>query len=101
MKTIDEIYREMLACFGEETGLEPREGTDLSARMYALAAQVYALYVQADWTARQCFPQTAHALSVLSHGGEKGRVAVHALLAAAIFQELGLHALQADFIHLV
>ena len=59
MKTIDEIYREMLACFGEETGLEPREGTDLSARMYALAAQVYALYVQADWVTRQAFPQTA------------------------------------------
>ena len=59
MKTIDEIYREMLACFGEETGLEPREGTDLSARMYALAAQVYALYVQADWLTRQAFPQTA------------------------------------------
>ena len=59
MKTIDEIYREMLACFGEETGLEPREGTDLSTRMYALAAQVYALYVQADWVARQAFPQTA------------------------------------------
>ena len=59
MKTIDEIYREMLACFGEETGLEPREGTYLSARMYALAAQVYALYVQADWVARQAFPQTA------------------------------------------
>ena len=59
MKTIDEIYREMLACFGEETGLEPREGTDLSARMYTLAAQVYALYVQADWVARQAFPQTA------------------------------------------
>ena len=57
MKTIDEIYREMLACFGEETGLEPREGTDLSARMYALAAQVYALYVQADWVARQAFPR--------------------------------------------
>ena len=59
MKTIDEIYREMLACFGEETGLEPREGTDLSARLYALAAPVYALYVQADWVTRQAFPQTA------------------------------------------
>ena len=59
MKTIDEIYREMLDCFGAETGLEPREGTDLSARMYALAAQVYALYVQADWVTRQAFPQTA------------------------------------------
>ena len=27
--------------------------------MYALAAQVYALYVQADWVTRQAFPQTA------------------------------------------
>ena len=26
MKTIDEIYQEMLACFGARTGLEPREG---------------------------------------------------------------------------
>ena len=59
MKTIEEIYGEMMDCFGGETGLEPREGTDLSARMYALAAQVYALYVQADWVARQAFPQTA------------------------------------------
>jgi len=59
MKTIDEIYRELLSCFGERTGLEPREGCDLSARLYAVAAQVYSLYVQADWVVRQAFPQTA------------------------------------------
>lgn len=59
MKTIDEIYQQMLSCFGERTGLEPREGCDLSARLYTLAAQVYALYVQADWVVRQAFPQTA------------------------------------------
>lgn len=59
MKTIEEIYQEMLACFGERTGLEPREGCDLSARLYALAAQIYALYIQADWVKRQAFPQTA------------------------------------------
>ena len=59
MRTIDEIYQEMLACFGEQTGLEPREGCDLSARLYALAAQVYALYVQSEWVVRQAFPQTA------------------------------------------
>ena len=59
MKTIDEIYQELLACFGERTGLEPREGCDLSARLYAVAAQVYSLYVQADWVVRQAFPQTA------------------------------------------
>lgn len=59
MKTIEEIYQEMLSCFGEQTGLEPKEGTDLSARMYALAAQIYSLYIQADWVIRQAFPQTA------------------------------------------
>ena len=59
MKTVDQIYQEMLACFGRKTGLEPREGCDLSARLYALAAQIYSLYVQTDWTARQSFPQTA------------------------------------------
>lgn len=59
MKTIEEIYCELLDSFGTYTGLEPREGTDLSARMYALAAQVYSLYIQADWVVRQAFPQTA------------------------------------------
>ena len=59
MKTVEEIYQELLASFGARTGLEPREGTDLSARMYALAAQVYGLYVQAEWVVRQAFPQTA------------------------------------------
>ena len=30
MKTIEEIYCELLDSFGTYTGLEPREGTDLS-----------------------------------------------------------------------
>lgn len=59
MKTIEEIYGELLSDFGRRTGMEPREGSDLSARMYALAAQVYGLYVQAEWVVRQAFPQTA------------------------------------------
>ena len=59
MRTIEEIYQQLLDSFGSYTGLEPKEGTDLSARMYALAAQIYSLYVQADWVVRQAFPQTA------------------------------------------
>lgn len=72
MKTIDEIYQEMLACFGERTGLEPREGCDLSARLYALAAQVYSLYVQADWVVRQAFPQTAEGEYLDRHAQLRG-----------------------------
>lgn len=72
MKTIDAIYQEMLACFGEQTGLEPQEGCDLSARLYALAAQVYALYVQADWVVRQAFPQTAEGEYLDRHAQLRG-----------------------------
>ena len=72
MKTVDEIYGELLVSFGKRTGLEPREGCDLSARMYALAAQVCALYVQADWALRQAFPQTAEGEYLDAHAQLRG-----------------------------
>ncbi|NLF35065.1 MAG: baseplate J/gp47 family protein [Clostridiales bacterium] len=59
MKTVDEIYREMLAAFAEETGMELTGTSDLAVRLYAVAAQVNGLYIQGDWVLRQCFPQTA------------------------------------------
>ena len=40
MKTVEEIYREMMACFAQETGMEPDGTGELAVRMYALAAQV-------------------------------------------------------------
>ena len=61
-----------MASFGKRTGLEPREGCDLSARMYALAAQVCALYVQADWVLRQAFPQTAEGDYLDAHAQLRG-----------------------------
>ena len=72
MKTIDGIYQEMLSCFGERTGLEPREGCDLSVRLYAVAAQVYSLYIQADWVIRQAFPQTAEGEYLDRHAQLRG-----------------------------
>ena len=72
MRTVEEIYQEMLACFGDRTGLEPREGCDLSARLYALAAQVCSLYIQADWVTRQAFPQTAEGEYLDRHAQLRG-----------------------------
>ena len=59
MKTVEELYGQMMADFTARTGMEISGGGDLSARLYAAAAQIYGLYVQADWVNRQCFPQTA------------------------------------------
>lgn len=59
MKTIEEIYAGMCADFTARSGMEVVSGGDLSARLYAAAAQIYGLYAQADWVRGQCFPQTA------------------------------------------
>ena len=57
MKELEEIYQEMLDCFAQRTGLEAAESCDLAVRFYAVAAQVYALYAQADWVLGSAFPR--------------------------------------------
>ena len=59
MKSIEEIYQEMLAVFSRETGMALSGTGEQAVRMYALAAQVYGLYQEAAWVRAQCFPQTA------------------------------------------
>lgn len=59
MKSIEEIYGQMLARFQAETGMETAGSSDLAVRFYAVAAQIYGLYVQGEWMSRQCFPQSA------------------------------------------
>lgn len=58
-RTIDEIYEEMLSAFGEASGYLPSSSCDLAARLYAAAAQIHGLYLQAQWLLDQSFPQTA------------------------------------------
>ena len=72
MKTIEEIYDEMLGVFRRETGAEASAVSDLSVRLYAVAAEIYALYVQNDWLGRQCFPQTAQGDFLERHAGLRG-----------------------------
>lgn len=59
MKSVEELYQQMSGDFAQRTGITMADSCDLAARMYALAAQIYALQVQGDWVRRQCFPQTA------------------------------------------
>lgn len=72
MKTVDEIYRAMMETFARETGMEPDGTGEVAVRMYALAAQVYGLYEEADWTRRQCFPQTATGEDLEKHAWLRG-----------------------------
>ncbi len=72
MKSVEEIYGEMLDCFAQRTGTRPAEGCDLAARLYAVAAQVYSLYVQADWAGRQVLPQTAEGEFLDRHAQLRG-----------------------------
>ena len=72
MRTIEEIYQGLCAQFAQTTGLTAAEGGDLSARFYAVAAELYSLYAQAEWTRAQCFPQTAQGELLDLHGQLRG-----------------------------
>lgn len=71
-KTIDGIYGEMLAAFGEASGYLPSASCDLAARLYAAAAQIQGLYWQAQWLLDQSFPQTAKGEYLERHAQLRG-----------------------------
>ena len=59
MKTTKELYEAMLEGVKSRSGFSPDDSCDLAVRLYAAAAQLESLYAYADWSRRQCFPQTA------------------------------------------
>ncbi|MFQ7855203.1 MAG: hypothetical protein ACLRIS_08810 [Flavonifractor plautii] len=70
--TVEELYGQMVDTFQRETGLALAGDGDMAVRLYAVAAQLYALYVQADWVGRQCFPRRPRGttwISMLNCGG--------------------------------
>ena len=52
MKTTDEIYGELLAAFAQRAGFTPEADCDLAVRLYAAAAELQALGIQA-WYRRE------------------------------------------------
>lgn len=72
MKTVDELYREMVERFSQETGMEVSGTGEMAVRLYALAAQLYGLYEENAWTKKQCFPQTATGEELDKHAALRG-----------------------------
>jgi len=72
MRSIEEIYQTLLASFAERAGFAPEEGCDLAVRLWAAAAQIQALGIQADWVLDQSFPQTAQGVYLDYHGQMRG-----------------------------
>ena len=72
MRTINEIYEELLDSFSRRCGFQPEESCDLSVRLYAAAAQVQALEIQGEWVLAQSFPQTAQGKCLDDHADTRG-----------------------------
>ena len=70
--TTEEIYSRMRADYAARSGMEPADSSDVAVRLYAAAAQIEALSVQADWVNRQCFPQTAEGTCLDCHAAMRG-----------------------------
>lgn len=67
MRTVEEVYQEMLSDFQTRIGETVDNNCDLAVRLYAVAAQVSALETQAEWVKDQCFPQTAQGIYLDYH----------------------------------
>lgn len=72
MITLEEIYQGLASEFQARTGQTAGGSSELAVRFYAVAAQIYSLYVQAEWTRRQCFPQTAEGEELDKHAQLRG-----------------------------
>lgn len=72
MRTTEEIYQALLGDFRQRTGVAPESGCDLAVRLWAAAAQLQALEIQADWVLDQSFPQTAQGVWLDYHGQMRG-----------------------------
>lgn len=82
MITLEEIYQGLASEFQARTGQTAGRSSELAVRFYAVAAQIYSLYVQAEWTRRQCFPQTAEGEELNKHAQLRGVVRRKAARAA-------------------
>ena len=71
-KTIDQIYGEMLELFTQLSGYAPHRTCDLAVRLHTAAAQIQALYLQAQWVLEQSFPQSAQGVYLEQHAALRG-----------------------------
>ena len=72
MKTTEEIYEGLLAAFAQRAGFTPEADCDLSVRLYAAAAELQSLDIQAEWVLDQSFPQTAQGIYLDRHAQMRG-----------------------------
>ena len=86
MKSVDEIYEQLLGTFETRCGWKPEESCDLAVRLYAMAAQLQALHIQADWVLDQSFPQTAQGVYLDRHAAMRGLVRAEAAKAVGVLR---------------
>ncbi|MEG1315912.1 MAG: baseplate J/gp47 family protein [Oscillospiraceae bacterium] len=72
MKETEQIFSEMKGELERKTGICVNSGGDMALRLYAVAAEISALWAQVDWTKRQTFPQTAVGEELDKHAQTRG-----------------------------
>lgn len=86
MKEWTEIYEQLRGTFAQRAGFVPSEGCDSAVRLYALAAELQSLLMQADWVLDQSFPQTAQGTYLDYHAETRGSTRGAAEKAAGVIR---------------
>ena len=86
MKTVEEIYQSLLETFAQRAGYAAEDSCDLAVRLYAAAAELQALSIQADWVLDQSFPQTAEGVYLDYHAAARGLSRMPAVKARGVLR---------------
>ena len=86
MKEWTEIYEQMRGTFAQRAGFVPSEGCDSAVRLYALAAELQSLLMQADWVLDQSFPQTAQGMYLDYHAETRALTRLPAAKATGVLR---------------
>ena len=72
MRTIEEIYGELTAAYEAAGNVVLRDGGDMALRLRTVAAQIFALEKQLEYSRAQAFPQTAEGMFLDRHAEVRG-----------------------------
>lgn len=86
MKSVEEIYELLKEDMAQRAGFVPEDGCDLAVRLWAAAAQIQALQIQADWVLDQSFPQTAEGIYLDRHAEMRGLTRLPASKAVGVLR---------------
>lgn len=70
--TYEALLKRMCDKYEQESGIKPKDASDIKIRLQVLAGELYSMMNSLNWITQQAFPQTATGMGLELHAAERG-----------------------------